>query len=368
MNSTIAPTNSTNSTAGYDHFDQKFHILSILFLLGFAFLSVATVVTNGMFLLTFYKDPLKCLRTPSAIFIAGLTSANFLTGLIVEPAFVLLIVFQFVDDEDTNFDSFYRFAEAFSFVTITSSFLIMLALGIVQYLLIKHPRVYQKAVSPVSAVIGVVFIFIYCIFFAALPEITGMDKFAYYCVDLVVHNTLLTVVLVILYIMIYCAFRKLAQRHRDADLEENSEGQGAESEQQRRRAENEFVYGTIILTVVLIITVWPFCITMFIAMFHELSMAVWIAWMVTEFFLMWKFAVDPFVFAWRLRKYRKSLLLVMQKYCLSYKPSLPEATYKRQDSGTALPLSENDDDDGDDDVQVTVVDGSDPTRQQAAIV
>jgi len=361
-------TNATNVTT-YDDSEAEFHVIGGIFILGLAFLSISTVLTNGMFLLTFYKDPLKCLRTPSAIFIAGLTSANFLTGLIVEPALLGEIVLSFVYGEDRSLSKFYRLAEVLSFVTVTSSFLIMLALGIVQYLLIKHPRVYQRAVSVKSAVIGVIFIFVYSIFFAVLPEMTGINKYVYYLIDLAIHETLLTVALVILYMVIYCAFRKLTQRHRSADLGENAEGQGSsaeqtENEKQRRQAEKDFVIGTITLTLFLIITVWPYCITLFIAMLYDFTLAVFIAVIIAQFFLLWKFALDPFVFAWRLRKYRKSLVLVMQRICPCGKPSVPGARYQRQGSSMAVPQSEPDDDD----VDVTVVDSSGQTQQQAAIV
>ena len=138
MNSTTAPTNTSSEDNGSGY---HFTIISLLIVLIFITLSIATVAGNGIFLLTFYKDPLKCLRTPSAILIAGLTSANFLIGLIVEPAFVIIYVFAFVYVDSADFDKFYRFAEVFTFITMNSSFLIMLALGVVQYLLIQHPRV-----------------------------------------------------------------------------------------------------------------------------------------------------------------------------------------------------------------------------------
>lgn len=326
-----------------------------------ALLAVATAISNGLFLWTFYKDPLKCLRTPSAIVIAGLTTANFLTGLIVEPAFVVLYIWQLVANTE-DLDFFIRFALAFSFVTMNASFLLMLALAIIQYLLIKYPRVYQTTVSPKSALVGVIIIWIYAIFFAVLPEMFDVDVFAYFWADMILHVTLLTVVLVILYIAIYYEFRKLAERHRNADLGENTERGGtsvepSDSEQQRRQAEKDFVYGTFILTVILIITVWPFCISLFIMMSH-FSIAAYIAVLVTQLFLLWKFALDPFVFAWRLRKFRKSLVLAVRGTCCFPKPSLPGATYVRH-GGPASPQSEGDDED----IDVTVVDNRGQVQQ-----
>ncbi|KAJ7333830.1 hypothetical protein OS493_015922 [Desmophyllum pertusum] len=83
--------NATNTTRG-DFNYHLYYTVGIVVILVLSVLAVATVVSNGVFLWTFYKDPLKCLRTPSAIFIAGLTSANFLTGLIVEPALVVFYI------------------------------------------------------------------------------------------------------------------------------------------------------------------------------------------------------------------------------------------------------------------------------------
>lgn len=358
--------NATNSSVDNEEY-YDFRTISEVFMLGFALLSVATVLNNGMFLWTFYKDPLKCLRTPSAIFMAGLSISNFLTGLIGEPAVVIIIALSLVNFQVKDIDKFYRFTGAFYSVTITSSFLIMLALGIVQYLLIKNPRVYGKIVSPKSAIIGVIFIFVYSIFFAVLPEMTGIDIFVFYAVELVVHNTVLTVVVVILYIMIYFAFRRLAQRHRDADLNENAEEQGPVTDLHRRQAEKEFIYGTIMLAVILIITVWPYCIILFVALFgKEFSLTLSIAWMVTEFFMMWKFAVDPFVFAWRLRKYRKSLIMVMQRSCSCFKPTLPGATYQRHFSETTAVAALSETSDLDNDSQLAINDSTDATNQQPA--
>ena len=113
MNSTTAPTNTSSEDNGSGY---HFTIIALLIVLIFITLSIATVAGNGIFLLTFYKDPLKCLRTPSAILMAGLTSANFLIGLIVEPAFVIIYVFAFVYVDVADFDKFYRFAEVFTFM------------------------------------------------------------------------------------------------------------------------------------------------------------------------------------------------------------------------------------------------------------
>lgn len=357
-------TNATNTTI-HDGEWEAFNTVEAFVIVALTLLAVVTVISNGVFLWTFYKDPLKCLRTPSAIVIAGLTSANFLTGLIVEPAFVAFYLWQYVADEE-DWSVFLRFAQAFSFVTMNTSFLLMLALAIIQYLLIKYPRVYQKTVSRGTTVCGVIAILIYAILFALLPEMFHVDVYSYFLADMILHVTMLTIVLVILYIAIYFEFRKLAQRHRNSDLAQNTEGEGTAvepsgSEQQRRQAEKDFVYGTFILTLILIITVWPFCISLYVTM-YSFSIEAYIAVVVTNLFLLWKFAMDPFVFAWRLRKFRKSLVFAIQGSCFCPKTSSLGAVYVREEAA-ATPRPEVDDED----VDVTIVDNRDAAEQQSQL-
>lgn len=354
-------TNTTTNTTVHDGEWDTFNTVEAFIIVALSLLAVVTVISNGVFLWTFYKDPLKCLRTPSAIVIAGLTSANFLTGLIVEPAFVAFYLWQYTANEE-DWGTFLRFAQAFSFVTMNTSFLLMLALAIIQYLLIKYPRIYQRTVSRKTAVCGVLSIWIYAIFFALLPEMFDVDGFSYFMTDMILHVTLLTVALVILYIAIYFEFRKLAQRHRNADLGQDTEGDGrvvepTDSEQQRRQAEKDFVFGTFVLTLILIITVWPFCVCLYITICC-FSIEVYIAVVVTQIFLLWKFAMDPFVFAWRLRKFRKSLVFTIQGSCFCPKTSSLGATYVREGSAASTRREADDEE-----VDVTVVDNRDAAEQ-----
>ena len=338
---------SSTTDSSSDHFYYEIDIASIVIIL---FLAVATVFSNGAFLWTFYKDPLKCLRTPSTIFIAGLTSANFVSGLVVEPAFVAYYFRHFMS-HSKNFLQFFRLAQAFAFMTTTTSFLVILALGIVQYLLIKFPGVYQKIVSPKSALVGTVVIWIYSIIFGMIPVIFNVDRVAYSLTNLVLHIILPTILLVILYISIYYEFR---ERYQDANLGERTERQGpsvepTESVQQRRQAQKDFAFGTFILTLVLIILVLPFCVTLFMVLCCVTASAV-LAVRIAQLFLLWKFALDPFLFAWRFRKFRTSLVLAMRGTCLCPKPSLPGATYVRENAATS-PKSDVDDEE----LEVTVV-------------
>ena len=347
--------NATYSSSGpHEDFDIYYEIdvASIVVML---FLAVVTVISNGAFLWTFYKDPLKCLRKPSAIFISGLTSANFVSGLIVEPSFVAFYFRHFLS-HSAEFLQYFSVAQLFAFMTTTTSFLVTLALAIVQYLLIKFPNSYQKIVSPVSAFVGVLSIWIYSLIFGLIPLMSTVNRFAYVLTNLVLHIMIPTVLLVILYIAIYLEFRSRFQVNSDRRMEiQQASFQLTESEEQRRKAEKDFAVGTFILTFVLIILVWPFCVSLYMVnccFTVRTALAVRIA----QLFLLCKFAVDPFLFAWRFQKYRKSLFLAMRSICFCFKPTLPRAIIVRKNEKNSPKTDEDDDDDDDEEgLEVTVV-------------
>ena len=334
MNSTIE--GGSNSSLNF----SPFHAAVVFSRFFFVVLTFSTIVGNGLFLLTFYKDPLKCLRTPSAIFIAGMTFTNFLTGLIVEPVIVLS---RFVDNSK-DFVQFFRVVEIFAFITLNTSFFIMLALAVVHFLAISHPRVYEIVVSPKKAIVGIIAIWIYVSLFSLLTTM-GVSFKTFVMVDHVLHTTMLTVILMILYILIYYKFRQISNQQRFMESGEGRSpqqvsGQIGENEQQRRQLEKDFALGTFSLTLLLFVTVWPFGIVLYIWLLklfyfsfssEEEVLRIYVAFLYCQVFLFFKFALDPFVFAWRLKKYRKSLVLSVESTFPCCKPPRPPAVYHRDD-------------------------------------
>ena len=58
-------------------------------------LSPVTIISNVLLLLTIYKDPLKCFRTPATYFIVALAVVDFTTGLCFEPFYLMYHIMQY---------------------------------------------------------------------------------------------------------------------------------------------------------------------------------------------------------------------------------------------------------------------------------
>ena len=58
-------------------------------------LSPVTIISNVLLLLTIFKDPLKCFRTPATYFIVALALVDFTTGLCFEPFYLMYQIMQY---------------------------------------------------------------------------------------------------------------------------------------------------------------------------------------------------------------------------------------------------------------------------------
>ena len=172
-------------------------------------LAVFTVVTNGMVLLAMFMDPLKCFRTPLTILISGIVLADFLVGLVVGP--VTISEYFVWNDRDVDPDDLMKLLRAsqiLSTVIINVSFLIIVMVTACQLLAIKSPKMFKRLITKKLAVAWVILTWLYAIFFALLPEITGISILVFFMIDLYAHNVLFVLVLVVLYVLMYLAFKR----------------------------------------------------------------------------------------------------------------------------------------------------------------
>ena len=293
-------------------------------------LAIATISTNGLVLLTIIRDPLKCLRSPAASFIAGLTVANLLTGLIVEPAFIYWFLRNAIDE---HADVVAGVAALLSLNAISASLLIILALAVTQYIGVSSPALFRKIVSPRSARIGVGCIFLYTFLFSLLP-VFGVSSWSFFEVHMFLHITLITVAVVLLYMLMYCKFRQQWGPARSPE-ERGSD----ENEQERQAMNRDFTKGTFILTAFMIVTVWPYAVTTYLRHFVDFGedsgeeTAYMIASIISVCLFFTKFALDPVIFAWRLKTYRESFKIVLRQLCsCGDRAALPAVSYHADDN------------------------------------
>ena len=297
-----------------------FRLFSIIYL---SILSVATTLLNGFTLFVIFKDPLKCFRTPLTIFITGIIASDFIIGLVGEP---ILAVSRASDSVDTR---------VVISTSVDASFLIMLALAVAQLQAVRKPEVYQRWFTNCSARVIIVCIWIYALVFALIPVLIDVEV-SIYALNIFLNVLVIAIFLIVISVITYKLFKK--------SLVLNDE-QTAERGMQQNQAmiEKEFLKGTLILVVLLIIAVLPLLINAILRIAellvddHHSSLRIF--GIIYMDFLFLKFLLDPLVFIFRVPKYRRAVRLVCGAKCGCVEDergdNAPAVVYD-QDDGTAL--------------------------------
>lgn len=285
----IAPTRNITEALPEDHFSMGIYIFQLVYIFVVA---IATIVINGLTLYAIYKDPLKCFRNPLTIFITGVLAADFLTGLLGEPLIASGVAHLWLTGNEAGLRVLIL-GMVVAALTLTVSFLTLLALAICQLLAIGWVRRYEGCVSIKSAKIGIAVIWVSTLFVCVALGVLSHIFFVVVLMMLVV--CLVTIVLVILYIVTYFVFRKRVGRQ-DSPLESNL-------------VNKEFLKATFLLVLVQIVTVWPYVVATTAAI-HIYDFNVEVVRAICTVLFLSKFVIDPIILVWRIPKYSKSLKIV----------------------------------------------------------
>ena len=140
--------NSTNSSRA----DPTFYLTTQLATgIVLTILSPVTVISNALLLFTIFKDPLKCFRTPPTYFIVALALVDLITGIFIEPFFIMARLVRYITWTirlvNEPYKSLWFFGGMFSYVGLNASFLLVLGLIVSQFIAITYPHRYRVIVT-----------------------------------------------------------------------------------------------------------------------------------------------------------------------------------------------------------------------------
>ena len=286
-------------------------------------LSPITIISNVLLLLTIFKDPLKCFRTPATYFIVALALVDFTTGLCFEPFYVMYQIKQYTTWSlklDQPYASLAFFGTLYTYVPVASSYMFVLGLTLSQYIAISFPQRYHSIVTTRKVVAYTVLSCVYFTMFISL-YFAGVSTETLYEVGLHLHPTPITVLLILTSFMLLRSFRKLAKTSRQlgeslTDSETpNTRGQ-AGTTRSNKISEKQFTIVTLLLSGILIVCVLPHVIVQHIWFYtkqetHQEILNVRAGVDIGNVMLFLKVALDAFIYALWLPKYRRSLKIVL---------------------------------------------------------
>lgn len=288
-------------------------------------LSPITIISNVLLLLTIFRDPLKCFRCPVTYFIVALALVDISTGIVIEPFFVMARMLKYFTWSLTlhePYKSLSRFGVILSYVGLNTSFLLVLGLIVSQYIAITYPHRYRSIVTTPRVLACISMSCLYFIVFILL-QFVGVPLQILLKVDLHLHSTLITVLLVCSSFMLLRAFRKFAKRSRQLraaahnSTREDTRGDARASLTRTNRInEKQFTIVTLLLSAMLVVCGLPHVVSVHISFYarqqtlqEELKLAAVIT--IGDEMMFLKVALDAFIYAWRLTKYRRSLKMVL---------------------------------------------------------
>ena len=296
-------------------------MVDMAYLISGIYLSVIAVITifgNGLLLLAIITDPFRSFRTPTTLFVVGLTVADFLTGAVVDPLTAFLNIATYLKlYRDPSMikviDNCVKVNIHVSFITMNASFLILLALTLCQYLAISFPHKHRVFVTRLSAMVTLVAVAIYSVLFSLLPELKVPRRLKLE-IDTHLNTNAVAIILILSYLLLYLAYR--GHLKRVSGLDQNDAARNRRREQQR-----EFTAVNLLLVTFLLIFTLPSMIfwNLRLYMFYDIrslsygqGLRLELASTLIFDVLVMKFALDPCIYAWRLSKYRQAIKKILK--------------------------------------------------------
>ena len=266
-----------------------------------------TLVGNFLLVLTLYRDPFRCFRTPSSYLLMAMATANVITGLVAQPLFAVAHLMLYLGEGLKRFDLVQRLGTAASLFSLNISFFMLFSLAIDSYVAIAWPIKYWVLATVGKAKIWIVFSMFYSLIFGALPFV-GLSISLAFKIDLHVNSTVNCLMLVASSVILFLSFRaksKESVRLRRAVQAVNITSRVSTMKRnfQKLLFLHVLLFMCLALLGTLVIYLDVYCIDCAKAAPTLFDTVV----MVLRGLVFLKPASDPFVFAWRAPRYRKAL-------------------------------------------------------------
>lgn len=307
--STVAPTGSPTADVS-----ETFKTFAWIFCLA---ISLTAFFGNAALLFAVYRDPLRCFKTrASSVFTISLAAFDLLTGLVYAIWYIANLSRSAVTSETSM-----QFVINFVHVKGQCAFLTVLALAVDRYIAVAFAVRYKKIVTRRKLILWTGLIWGYSFIFTTIVNILDQQKSQENLVDAAsymhlashVEIILVLVAVTVLYIASFKSLRKHGRKLR------SSGKVNIERKAQYLKSEKEFAMAILLTMIILVCTVTPHTIYMIIHLskglcnhcteskdyvrFSYLSEGIYLA----------LFAANPFVYAWRLPKFRSALKLSIRK-------------------------------------------------------
>ena len=276
--------------------------------------SFTTIVANGLLLVVFFIDPLKIFRNATTYFLIGLSLVDIFLAATQQPMYATCFIMMYIRHPDTRptCTPLLDIGQTIALAIMNASFLIVLAFTITQCIVVISPLNHARKVTKTRVIICVLAIYAYSITFSVTPRM-GVPIDIQQKIDNIFHSICLIYLTIIFYILLYIAFRKKMAASKS--LREDSNRQDESKNERQTGVERKFIIVNFLLIAILFLTSQPSAMAWIYRLYSKEdvnSPKALIANLMVDNILYLRFLLDPFVYAWRISKYRQALRIVLR--------------------------------------------------------
>ena len=267
-------------------------------------LATVIIIGNSFLLFTTYKDPRKSLRSPPSLLIANLSASDLLLGLFSAFLVALRDVYRYKHIHMAVVGVFRDTVYIVTNATLCVSGYSIIAMSISCYVAINKPMDYKNIITKRRIKIYIALLWVTSISTSFLPY-TNVSEKTYTMIYLHIGASLPAILLTVIYVKV---FRALTRRKRDLQLNGNDPIRNSAHVLERERK----MTITIIIILGLFYTSYvPHYIFLHLRLFctscYQSTTFRVIGEVLSRFWYI-NSAINPFVYAWRVPKYRQAFI------------------------------------------------------------
>ena len=298
--------------------------------------STAIITANFGLLLTTYMDPQKTLRTPPCLLIANLGVADLSLGLTVVFPVALRDIYRYL----LLPDKFPRALAPVTYIILGITLFVssgsIIALSASCYVAINSPVQYQTKITNIRVLIFVAALWIVSIVMC-LVGVSLLSEASFILAFLHTHVSFPAILLTAVHVSV---FRALARKTRELQISDTDSAVNSRHALERERT---MVVAIVIVLAMFYITYVPQFITLHLYYLCSLCrepVAFYKIDAVSSRFLFLNSAINPFIYAWRVPKYRRAFIdcwkiLKSRVSSQSYQPN--RTTHRHRRSRQIMP-------------------------------
>ena len=260
---------------------------------------------NSLVVLAVFLNPYRDMRTPFYYFVANLSFADLIVGLITGSMSAIYHILAGLSEPNPTFKTVLIVA---FFVSCTVSLLSLTALSLERYLAIIHPAIYRRMLSPLRVFFCSVLVWILSILFTMIYFSVEYNIYRF-----IFANTVLAVTIAVLIFTNAKILKYLRHQIQQWDALHESTEENLIMKQLMMWETK--MTKTLVIAISLFLAFYlPSCVFIYIINFCTDCNCTFIHWIRDIQFLlvMANSAVNPFVFPWRMENFRRAFRCIVK--------------------------------------------------------